>query len=74
MIDCARTSRPDTECADDWSKAVAPLQGGDPYAARLAPGMSQYYVTEVLRGGGEAKAGCPAAASSASVGSPARPG
>jgi glyoxylase-like metal-dependent hydrolase (beta-lactamase superfamily II) len=73
MIDCARSSRPDTECADDWSKAVAPLQGPDPIGPRLAPGMAQYYVTEVLRGGGEAKVGCPAGTSSASAASPARP-
>ena len=32
LIGCARTSRPDTECAADWTRAVTPLLGSDPVA------------------------------------------
>lgn len=61
VIACAASPRDKADCAAAWTKAVAPLLGDDPAAARRAQGMTEYYVADVLRPHGGKSASCKAA-------------
>ncbi len=58
VIDCAASPRSKTECAAEWTAAIKPLLGPDPADAKRAQGMTEYYVGDVLRAGGDKNAAC----------------
>jgi len=49
LVDCAASPASKTECAAAWTSAVTPLLGSDSVEPRRAQGMTEYYVSEVLR-------------------------
>jgi glyoxylase-like metal-dependent hydrolase (beta-lactamase superfamily II) len=49
LADCAASKRDKADCAAAWTTATASVRGDDPREARLAKGMTQYYVQDVLR-------------------------
>ncbi|MDQ0464341.1 glyoxylase-like metal-dependent hydrolase (beta-lactamase superfamily II) [Caulobacter ginsengisoli] len=61
LVDCSISKREASACAADWAAAVKPLLGDDARALRQASGMTQYYVTDVLRAHGGKSLDCKAA-------------
>jgi hypothetical protein len=61
LLDCAASPATKAECAAAWTDSVKPLLGPDPVDARRAQGMTEYYVSEVLRANGGKSAYCGAA-------------
>jgi glyoxylase-like metal-dependent hydrolase (beta-lactamase superfamily II) len=58
LVDCSNSSRTKVECASDWSTATAGLRGAGARDLRLAQGMTEYYVADVLRAHGGKSATC----------------
>ncbi len=52
LVDCAASPATKGECAAAWTKAVTPLLGPDPVEASRAQGMTEYYVSDLLRANG----------------------
>ena len=61
LVDCAASQATKTECAVAWTAAVAPLLGSGSAEPKRAQGMTEYYVSEVLRANGGKSAWCAAA-------------
>jgi glyoxylase-like metal-dependent hydrolase (beta-lactamase superfamily II) len=43
-MDCVEGSAEAGQCAANWSRAIAPLTGGDERSGRIARGYAEYYV------------------------------
>lgn len=55
---CAASNRPSADCADDWTRDVAPLLAHNDMAPARAKAMATYYVDQVLRPNGGNSAWC----------------
>ncbi len=60
LVDCAASPASKTECAAAWTATVTPLLGADPLEAKRAQGMTEYYVSDLLRAHGGKSAYCAA--------------
>lgn len=58
LIACSRSGRTKTACGAQWVQNVKPLLGPDPLDERRAQGMTEYYVSDVLRANGGRSADC----------------